>query len=301
MIFLLAAILVNGCGGDSKKESSKGDFRVPDSLLAPIEGYGITVDEYHPVKGGVIANKDIELHYPPSDIAKYISTNNFGYAYEAFQEVAKHIGRPADGQVVIIGSKDLAEFKYLTRKEWWYYGVNQGDTLYFMPFNVMMKRYDIFTRRSLSQIGLIQKLAQMALDRKSGGKIPVWLREGIASFVANEKSILQMQAIEFEVEMLGFNPSVEDLNGYLDKAEDRAFVRVSYFIAYTMLERLMESFTLREIVSFVGELGEGKSLDQASGEVFGMDYASMTEKIMLEDDFSIYLKEVPRGRAGEGR
>ncbi|MBU8921441.1 MAG: hypothetical protein KOO63_06445 [Bacteroidales bacterium] len=301
MIFLLAAGLVNGCGGDSKKEGSEVDFRVPDSLLAPIEGYGITVDDYHPVRGGVIANKDIALHYPPSGIAKYISTNNFGYAYEANQDVVKHIGRPADGQVVIIGAKDLDEYKYLTRKEWWYYGINHGDTLYFMPFNVMMKRYDIFTRRSLSQIGLTQKLAQMALNRKSGGKIPTWLREGISSFVANEKSILQMQAIEFETEMLGFNPSVEELDNYLDLAEDRAFVRVSFYISYLMVERLMESFTLREIVSFVGKLGEGKSFDQASGEVFGMDYGSLIEKIRLKDDFSVYLKEVPRGRPGEDR
>jgi hypothetical protein len=301
VILLLAAGLINGCGGDSKKESSDGDFRVPDSLLAPIEGYGILVDDYHPVKGGVIANKDIMLHYPASTIAKYISTNNFGYAYDAYQEVGKHIGRPADKQVVIIGAKDLAEYKYLTKKEWWYYGVTQGDTLYFMPFNVMMKRYDIFTRRSLAQIGLTQKLAQMALDRKSGGKIPTWMKEGISSFVANEKSILQMQAIEFEIEMLGFDPDVEELDRHLDAAEDRGFVRVSSYIAYTMIERLMESFTLREIISFVGRLGEGKSLDQASGEVFGMDYVSMVEKVKLEGDFSIYLKEVPRGRPGEDR
>ncbi|MCK4538839.1 MAG: hypothetical protein KAV42_08600 [Candidatus Krumholzibacteria bacterium] len=301
MIFLLAAGLVNGCGGDSKKESSEEDFRVPDSLLAPMEGYGILVDEYHPVRGGVIANKDIALHYPPSNIAKFISTNNFGYAYEADQEVVKHIGRPADGQVVIIGAKDLAEYKYLTKKDWWHCGVIQGDTLYFMPFNIMMQRYDIFTRRSLAQIGLTQKLAQMALNRKSDGKIPTWLREGIASFVANEKPILQMQAIEFETEMLGFNPEVEELDRHLDMVEDRAFVRVSSYIAYTMFERLMESFTLKEILSFVGKLGEEKSLDQASGEVFGMDYVSMIEKIKLEDDFTVYLKDVPRGRPGEDR
>ncbi|HSG27250.1 MAG TPA: hypothetical protein VLA34_02130 [Candidatus Krumholzibacterium sp.] len=291
---LLALAAAAGCGGDSGGKDSDQDFRVPDSLLAPLEGFGITVDEYHPVKGGVIANRDIAIHYPASGIAEYISTNTFTHAYNGYKAVVKAIGRPAEGQIVVIGANDMDEYKYLTRKDWWYYGYIQGDTLYFEPFNVMLKRYDPITRRTLLEIGLAQKFGQMALNTLSGGRLPIWLKESIASFVANEKPVLEVQAIEFKAEMVGFDPTLEEIEAYLTEAEDRGATRVAYYISHLMLENLFASFTLDEIVSFAKRLGEGQSLDQASGEIFGMDYSALVEKARLKRDFTSYLDNVKR-------
>ncbi len=295
--FLLLALAASGCGGDSGSKDSDKDFRVPDSLLAPLEGFGITIDEYHPVKGGVIANKDIAVHYPSSGIAEYIATNTFTHAFNGYRAVVKAIGRPAEGQIVVIGAKDMDEYKYLTRKDWWYYGSIQGDTLYFEPFNVMLKRYDPLTKRTLLEIGLTQRFGQMALNTLSGGRLPIWLRESIASFVANEKPVLEVQAIEFKTEMVGFTPSLEEIETYLSEAEDRGSTRVAYYISHLMLENLFASFTLDEIVTFARRLGEGQSLDQASGEVFGMDYSALVEKASLKRDFTSYLENVRRPAA----
>lgn len=302
-LMALALMLVSaGCGGgDEGGEKSAEDFRVPDSLLASIEGYKITIDEYHPIRGGVIANKDILIQYPARQIARFIATNTFDYAYKAYGEVSRTIGRPSSNQIVLIGAKDLPEYQYLTKKEWWYYGVIQGDTLYFEPFDVLMKRYDMMSERSLAEIGITQKIAQMALIRLSRDKIPMWLRESIASYMAGEKAILMSQAIEFEKEYIGLKFSVEDIEKNLSLAENRVYTRLSMFIAYTMLENLMESHSLEEIVGFVRKLGEGFSLDQASTDVFGMDYGQLLEKVSLKEDFTHYLDEMPRVKREEGQ
>ena len=52
-----------GEGAKDKKENSEA-FRVPDSASRPDRGYHLTVDTYHVVNGGVMANAQIELHYP---------------------------------------------------------------------------------------------------------------------------------------------------------------------------------------------------------------------------------------------
>ena len=47
VVLLAAALAVYAGCGDKKDDSADDDgkFRVPDSLLSPIEGYGLTVDE----------------------------------------------------------------------------------------------------------------------------------------------------------------------------------------------------------------------------------------------------------------
>ena len=81
VIVLLSAALVlsAGCGGDKKEDTSADseEFRVPDSLLSPIEAYNLVVDEYHPVNGGIMANNDVELRYPARDVARFIATKSF--------------------------------------------------------------------------------------------------------------------------------------------------------------------------------------------------------------------------------
>ncbi len=294
-VSVMAIVSVFGCGGkDSKEEkSSDADFRIPDSLLTAIEGYHLTVDDYHPVNGGIMANKDIALHYPASHIAEFVSTKSFGYAFNAYRTIQARIGRPVSGQLVIIGAKDLAEYTFLTRKDWWYYGVMQGDTLYLEPLNIMLKRYDFVTGRSIAEIGMIQKMTQMALKRISGGRIPIWMREAAASFLADEKPVLQLQANEFRNELVGFNLSIEELENHLKVAEDKALTRVSFFISYMMVENLMKFSSFDDIVSFARILGEGKTLDEAADEIFGMSYGQLLEKIRLKDDFTNYIGELP--------
>ena len=110
IVFLAVALVLSaGCGGDKKEDSATGDesFRVPDSLLSPIEAYNLVVDEYHPVDGGVMANADLELQYPSKEIARFIAVKIFGEILDSHRKVVRDIGRPVDGRLVIIGAKDL--------------------------------------------------------------------------------------------------------------------------------------------------------------------------------------------------
>ncbi|MBN2069886.1 MAG: hypothetical protein JW814_00400 [Candidatus Krumholzibacteriota bacterium] len=292
----LAMVIGAGCSEKSDEKKMAGDdFRIPDSLLAPIAGYNLVRDDYHPIRGGVMANNDIELQYPASEIGRYIAVRNFGLVQTAYDIARERIGRPAKGRIVVVGAKDMSEYKFLTRKEWWYYGVMQGDTLYLEPLDVMLKRYDFVTKRTFAEIAILQKISQMALKNISAGRLPLWMREGTASTIANERPILQLQAFEFNKQMLGFNPTVDKLEDYLEIADDKAITRISFFIAYTMVENLLKSHSFEDIVSFAARLGRGESLDEASEGVFGIDYEALVEKVRLKKDFTYYIGELPEG------
>lgn len=293
-LLAMAAAALPGCGDgeDKASERADSDFRIPDSLLAPIEGYNLTVDDYHPIDGGRMVGEDIILLYPASSLEKYTGVISFGYALDAYKTVTEKIGRPAEGKIVMVGTTDLDEYKFLTRKEWWYYGVIQADTIIFEPYDIMMKRYDTTTKKNIEQIGMCQKIAQMALDRISGGRIPIWLRESMASHVADEWPILNIQAIEFRKELVGYKPSVEEVEKYLEEARERAYTRVAFFVSYIMLRDLLESHSWEDLMAFVRDLGVGSTLDEASSRAFGTDYQGLLDEIGLEEDFTAYIEEV---------
>jgi hypothetical protein len=286
MIFLAAALAFSaGCGGGDKEKKAADDesFRVPDSLLSPIEAYNLTVDEYHPITGGVMANADLELRYPPKEIAKFVAVKTFGELMKGYGKVRRDIGRPAVGRAVIIAAKDLPEYAVMTRKEWWYYAWIKGDTIYSEPLDILLKRWDPITERTLCEIGLTQRMAQMALDGLSGGKIPVWMKEAAASYVAGERPVLRMQINQFPSTIETFSPSLDELEIYISAGDDMEMSRLSYFYAYRMLEILLEDFEFSDVTGFASRLGKGASLDEASRQEFGMSYAELVSSVMPAD------------------
>jgi hypothetical protein len=272
-------ILLIGCGKDTDKEqeSSQEEFRIPDSLLAPIEGYNLTQDDYHPIEGGVMANESIVLHYPASNVARFVAVKIFGMALNGIRTVTERIGRPVTGRITLIGSKDLDEYLFLTRKEWWYYGVVQGDTICFEPFDIMLKR-------GIAEISITQKIAQMALGRVSNDRIPLWLRESIASYIAGEREIVMNQVEEFRLQQWDINPSPDTLERDLRVAEVRADTRIAFGAAFRMLENLLTFSTVEDAIRFAKMLGAGNSLDSASRDVFDCDYQTLIERVRVDTE-----------------
>jgi hypothetical protein len=274
---LILALMLGACGKESKDEkTAEKDFRIPDSLLSPLDRFKLTRDDYHPIDGGVMANAEIELHYPPGDIARYVAVKSFGAARDAYAKVRNAIGAPAEGRVYIIGAKDLDEYLFLTRKEWWYYGVVRGDTIYFEPLDVMLKR-------TILETGMAQKIAQVALNRRSAGRIPYWLKEGLASHVADEGVMLRYQIVQFRKEgIYDMNPSPEEIEKTLEEAYDMPSTRIAFYNAYLMTQNLLSMSDMGSAIEFIDHLGEGKDLDTASREVYGMDYSSLLKSVRVE-------------------
>lgn len=274
---LILALMLGGCGKESKDEkTAEKDFRIPDSLLSPLDGYKLTRDDYHPINGGVMASAEIELRYPPGEIARYIAVRSFAAARDAYKKISREIGVPAEGRVCIIGSKDLDEYKFLTRKEWWYYGVVKGDTIYLEPLDVMIKR-------TILEVGVAQKIAQVALNRRSAGRIPYWLKEGLASHVAGEGVILRYQIVQFRKESIyDMHPSPEEIEKTLEEAYDMPSTRIAFYNAYLMTQNLLSISDMGHIMEFIDHLGEGKDLDTASREAFGMNYSSLLGVVRTE-------------------
>jgi hypothetical protein len=276
LALLLMLAIAAGCGkGSKEKEKGKEAFRVPDSLLSAINSYGLVVDEYHVINGGVMANAQIELRYPASEIARYVAVRSFGAAKDAYEKVSKAVGRPAEKKLVIIGASDLDEYRLLTRKEWWYYGVVRGDTIYFEPLDILM-------RRKIFEVSIAQRIAQAALNRRSNGRIPLWLKEALASQIAGEKDILDIQMPEFQHEGRNMYPSPEEIESAVAAGTDRGETRIACHASYRMLEKLLATHSMDNILSFLDRLKEGKTLDQSSQEAFGIGYDALMDKIRID-------------------
>lgn len=277
---ILVLLFALGCGkGDKSKKQDEEAFRIPDSLLSDAESYRLTVDDYHVVRGGVMANAQIELQYPASEIARFIAVKNFGYAKDAYDLVSKEIGKPAEGKLVIIGANgpEFDEYRVMTRKEWWYYGVVKGDTIIFEPLDIMM-------RRNIAQVGITQKIAQAALNHRSGGRVPLWIRESVASRVAGENEIIIMQMEEFRRVGHSLVRSPEAIEIALAEATDREETRIAFHGALRMLENLLATHSMDNVLSFLDRLREGKSLDEASEVAFGIGYDALIDKIRIDRD-----------------
>ena len=273
---LLILVLAVGCGkGAKEKGAGKEAFRVPDSLLSAINSYGLTVDDYHVIKGGVMANAQVEVRYPATEIARYVGVRTFGAAKAAYEKVSKEIGWPVEKKLVLIGASDLDEYRLLTRKEWWYYGYVRGDTIYFEPLDILMKR-------NIAEMSITQRIAQVALNRRSDGRIPLWLKEAVASRIAGEKDILDIQLPEFQNEGRNMYPSPQEIESAIAAGTDRGDTRIAYHASYRMLEKLLATHSMDNVLSFLDRLKEGKTLDQSSQEAFGIGYDALLDKIRVD-------------------
>jgi len=273
---LLMLVLAIGCGkGAQDAKKGKEAFRIPDSLLTPIEGYHLTVDEYHVVNGGIMASAQIELRYPASEIARAIAVQTFGYAKAGYEKATEEIGRPADGKLVLIGTADLDEYLLMTRKEWWYYGYVKGDTIIFEPFDIMM-------RRIVAKPGITNRIAQAAVNHRAGGRSPFWLKEAIATRVADEIEILKIQMPELQYAGANMNPSLEAIETAIAEGKDRVASRVAYYAACRMLDKLLTMHSMDNVLSFLDRLKEGSTLDEASTQAFGIGYGALIDKIRVD-------------------
>ncbi len=274
---LIILLLVTAACGEKEQEDrdAKEAFRIPDSLLSPLDGYRLTRDDYHPIRGGIMESNEIVLHYPASEVARYVAVETFGAARDAYRLILEEIGPPSDGRVVLIGASDMEEYRFLTRKEWWYYGVVKADTIYFEPLQVMLKR-------TILKVGITQKMAQMALDKRSGGRLPIWMKEGLASRIADEWPILRTQRAEFEGGIYDMTPPPERLTQILEEADDRPLTRIAFYCAYVMVDRVVSRFGMDSVMKFIDLLADGKSYDESSGEAFGLSYSDLIDAVRLD-------------------
>jgi hypothetical protein len=277
-IAVLIILVTFGCG-EKKEEKPAADqeFRIPDSLLSPLDAYKLTRDDYHPVDGGIMESKELVLHYPASEVSRYVAVETFGKAIDAYRLIREEIGPPSDGRVVMIGARDMEEYRFLTRKEWWYYGVVKADTIYFEPFNILLKR-------TLLKMAITQKMAQMAIDKRSGGRVPLWMKEGLASRLAEEWPVIKSQKAEFDNGIYDVKLAPESIEEILYAADDRPMTRIAFYCSYVMVDRLVSEFGMGSVMTFLDLLAAGRSYDEASMEAFGIDYAALLEMVRLKGE-----------------
>jgi len=134
----------------------------------------------------------------------------------------------------------------------------------------------------IAEQGIVNRIAQVAIDRRSGGRSPFWLKEGLASRIAGELEILKIQQPEFQYEGRNMNPAPEAIERSIAEGTNRGDSRIAYYSAYRMLDNLLQDHSMEQILSFLDRLGEGTPLDQASRDAFGVDYGALIEGIRID-------------------
>jgi hypothetical protein len=112
------------------------------------------------------------------------------------------------------------------------------------------------------------------------------MREAIASYIAGERIILESQANEFRIKGDDINPSPETIELHLVNAYERGPTRIAFFAAYRMLENLLSFSSMNDVLRFLDILRTGSSRDEASNEVFGVDYDSLLDKVRIDREGS---------------
>jgi hypothetical protein len=137
-------------------------------------------------------------------------------------------------------------------------------------------------KRHVAETGIANRIAQVAIDRRSGGRSPFWLKEAVATRIAGEVEILKIQMPELQFAKTNMNPSPEAIETAIAEGKDRSTSRASYYAAYRMLDKLLTMHSMDNVLSFFDRLKEGKTLDEASVEAFGIGYQALIDKIRVD-------------------
>lgn len=244
---------------------------VQDSLRARKARFHITRDEYWEAEGGVLANDYFELWYPPGPLTVSHGMYAFTQLVEAKGRFKRYFGRDPGGQLVVVCTSSMPDFEETTGKEWWHYARINGDEIVFQPI-------DILHQRQLGEVAIQRVYHEWGVEKLSGERSPQWLVEGMASLLAGEDQLLEIQLTEFEDQ--NHKLAYDQTESYLVKKDDRKRYRIAAYCAWRMARRLVAAYGQEKVVEAVVSMGEGNNRDEVFKRVFGRSYDDVVAYVM---------------------
>lgn len=277
---LLAAPLTIGCDGEKPDmprvtpagdESKIRNFTAEeiDSLQALKRRNRITRDEYWDDRGGVLANDVVEVWYPPGKLTVSHGMYVLDYAMKCRRDIERQVGHVPEGALTIICTQTMEAYTEFTGRQWWHYSSIEDDRIVYQPVPVL-------AARGILDIALPRELYEWAIGRVTKGKLPRWMAEGTASFLAAEDAILEANLSEFPDEPVKMSPAEVEAALQTDVAKKTS--RFAYYNSVMMVKRLEQEFGQDALMAMLASLADGASLDDAAQSAFQLSYAELVAR-----------------------
>ncbi len=263
-----APVRARKIAGNSNKSNPMANLsRVTiDTLRAKMRVFGVTRSEYWETRGGELENDNFVVYYPPGEATITHGIYLLEEAEFARQKFIKVFGTIPAEKLRLVTTLTMNEFKKRTGKDWWFYSDISKDTLIFQPIYILINR-------GLGPIGITHEISKWGVNKMSANNAPLWLVEGLSSFVSNERLILIDQLREFKSIKMKMSP--QEVEAALKDKRKRSTTRIAYYNAFKMVEKLIGEYGTERISEFTAAIGKTGGPQKASQAVYDKSYETL--------------------------
>ena len=180
----------------------------------------------------------------------------------AYEEFRSELRYDLPQKIQIYVAPTLADYKKMSGKDYWVTQVADGPFIAYEPMRTLWAR-------RLALHAIRNGVALSFLDLKCHGLLPAWLRQGLASYLAQEGNVLEdyMNQFRADREVL-WSPSKVML--YIHPLYDRDDGRIALYNAFLMTWHLAENYGWSKIQDLLDLLEQGTLFHEAVQEVYGV-------------------------------
>jgi hypothetical protein len=189
----------------------------------------------------------------------------------AYHDLTEKLQFVPEEHLHIMPAKDLDEYQRWTGKEFWVTHVVQGGS-------IVMSPVDVLFRRTLAAHAAFAAVAEAILDLKCHGELPMWLREGLSSYLAEEG----YEHLSFMEEFRARRPVLQTPEWtaqHVYPLMDREEGRIARYNAFLMVWTLSEDLGFHHIQELLGLVQKGMLFGDAVERVYHMSYEEWLHRL----------------------
>jgi hypothetical protein len=187
----------------------------------------------------------------------------------AHQDMVDRLQYTPPLKILLYVAPELEDYKKVTGKDYWVTQVADGPFIAYEPMRVLWAR-------RLALHAIRNGVALAFLDMKCHGLTPPWLRQGLASYLAQEGGVLQGFANEFrgQRELLW---SPQQVMQHIDPLYDRENGRIALYNAFLMTWNLAESYGWDKIQALLDLMEQGVVFEDAVPQAYQVSAERLLE------------------------
>jgi len=211
--------------------------------------------------------------YTPCDMLHFLEIVDL-----AHRDLAGLLGVDAPDSLVLINPDNVDHYRESAGVGTWRLYARQGDEVIIQPVGVLQAR-------TLDGHAAFMIVADWLLEGATGGALPPWLQRGLVEYLAENGVHLNNYMAEFRPKgnPLFSAPIIDTIVGGApdaDAARDREMYRRACYSAFLMAWELVENRGgLEALREFLGLVGAGTPLDEASRRVYGLDMTELARSL----------------------
>jgi hypothetical protein len=190
----------------------------------------------------------------------------------AWMDITTQLGYRPDARINVFSPPNLDAYYLAT-------GADFARTFVTTSNMVVIQPIDVLFRRTLAGHAAYAGIGEAIIEMQTNGTAPVWLRTGLASYLAQEgfEHLSFMAEFRPQRDSILLTPAqvIEDLV----PLNERQTARVARYNAFLMAWHLSEHHGFDRIVQLLDHMGAGMTVAQAVEATYGVDEATLLAAI----------------------